>query len=420
MERTGLRSPEMPGRAALYELPPKLAAPAYAVLRLVLLFADREADDPWIATDEIRPWEEELLRSASADPLLQCLAVILGLLGEYPSVDLGALAYACLAAADGAHRLNAEETGLAFTEAAALCRPENARLAYLAGKSLKNSGRSREAERWMTRATTLARGSGDWLAYALCQNSLGMLHWESGANPQSRAHLHRGLRRARQHRLRNIEGIILHNLFLVGVTSGELMGVEEYAKKAFELYRPHHPRLPALAYDIAYYWLTRGYATRSLPLFVQLIDCFEQPEQRIQVLAAQARAAGATGNTQAFESAWADAHELLASARIRTTRAAALIDLGLGAAHLERWRAAQTPFEDAIASAEALQQSDMLIRAEECLRAVRLHRNPDTLPRPVQVSRHHPAAEELARDCMDALSIFGEAAHCLTGEDAFI
>lgn len=420
IERTGLRPPELPARVAIDELQPRLASVAYPVLRLVLLFADQEPDAGWFDAAGMRVWEEELLRMASGDPLLQPLAVIVGLLVEAWAADREALSYACLAAADGAHGLNAEGTGLAFTEAAALCRPENARLAYLAGRSFKNSGRRREAERWLTRAARIAHGSGDGLAYALCHNSLGMLHWECGANPKSRTHLRRALRSARQHRYRNVEGMVLHNLFIVGFTSGDLEGVEDHARRAFELYRPHHPRLPALAYDIAYYWLTRGYATRALPIFQALAARFEDPEQQLQVLAAQVRAAGAAGDANAFERAWADAHELLASADIRATRTAAMVDLGLGAAHLERWPAAEAPFVDAMAAAEAWGQSDMLIRAEECLRAVRLGRNPDTLPRPAQMRRHQPAAEGLARECLHALSVYHEAVHCPAGEDAFV
>jgi tetratricopeptide (TPR) repeat protein len=419
IEREGLRSPELPARAALQELQPRLASVVYPVLRLVLLFTEaRHAE--WFAADDLRRWEVELLRDSSGDPLVQVMAVIVGFLADAPAGDTMALPYACLAAADHAHQLNAEETALLFTEAAALCRPENARLAYLAGRSLKNSGRAREAERWLTRAMKVARGSGDGLAYALCHNSLGMLHWESGANSKARTHLRRALRSARQHRHRNVEGIVLHNLFIVGFTSGDLEGVEEFARRAFELYRPHHPRLPALAYDIAYYWLTRGYAARALPIFRALEERFDQPEQRIQVLAAQVRAAGAAGDAEAFERAWADAHELLASATVRTTRTAALVDLGLGAAHLERWGVAQVPFVDAIASAEALGQSDMLIRAEECLRAVRVGRNPDTLPRPAQMSRRQVAAESLASECLHALSVFSAAVHCPAGDDALM
>jgi tetratricopeptide (TPR) repeat protein len=420
IERTGLRSPELPARAALDELPPRLASAVYPVLRLVLLFADQEPDAERMDTAGMRVWEEELLRTASGDLLLLPLAVIVGLLAEAWPVDRATLSYACLAAADAAHQLNAEGTGLAFTEAAALCRPENARLAYLAGRSFKNGGRRREAERWLTRAARIAHGSGDGLAYALCHNSLGMLHWECGANPKSRTHLRRALRSARQHRHRNVQAIVLHNLFLVGVTSGDLEGVEEYARRAFDLYGPHNPRLPALAYDVAYYWLTRGHAARALPIFQALGERFEDPEQRIQVLAAQARAAGAAGEVNAFDRAWADAHELLASASIRATRAAALVDLGLGAAHSERWPAAEAPFLEAMASAEALGQCDMLIRAEECLRAVRSGMNPDTLPRPAQISRYQPAAEGLARACLHALSVFREAVHCPAGEDAFM
>ncbi|HEX2205437.1 MAG TPA: hypothetical protein VHG91_19155 [Longimicrobium sp.] len=302
-------------------------------------------------------------------------------------------------------------------DAAALLRPEEARYVYLAGRVAKCEKRHREAERWLRRASSLAYRDDDWLTYALSLKDLGMLAWDQGVFGRARSLLFRALRYARKQGDPGVEGVILHNIFVVRVTGGDFEGVEAVARQAFERYLPYHDRLPALAYDLTYYWLTRGYAFRAIPVLRSLVPHFKQQAQRLQVLSALGRAAGAVGDLEVFQEAWKEASSVRGLHPRLDTNAAALSDFGFGAAHLGLWETARACFEEAAAAAEELGQSDMLIRAEAGIEAVSRHENPDTLVRPLVASGQGP--DPFMRQVLDTLESLSDAARKHRQREAF-
>lgn len=420
IDTPALRTSGITAGVVFEELDASAALPVFEVLHALFLYAGRERESPWFSPERVREWEEELLLSGLDPELRNVLGVLVGHLADPARLDLPALSRACLVGAEWALWRSAERTATVFFEAGALLRPDNARFAYMAGRAFKTKEMSREAEQWLVRASKLARWGRDWSTYVLAENSLGMLHWDHGAGSRARLHLERARRESRKHGLRAVEAIALHNLFVIHVTAGELDGVEEYARKALARYLPNHSRIPALAYDIAYYWLTRGYAGRALPIFRKLVHHFPEPRQRIQVLAAIARAAGACGDGETFEDAWTDSRAVLGAPGACRTWAAALVDLGLGAAHMEQWERARGCFEEAAAHAERLGQSDVLIRADACLEAVRERRNPDTIQRPARVLAARGPDEEFAGECLQALRIYTETAQCPAEAESLI
>lgn len=401
-DHTTVHAPEVPGAPLLSELPPELALRAWDVLRAVLLFAAREPRAAFHAPDTARRWEEALLRDGGEPDLLNPLAVIVGELAAPARADRPRVAQACVAVAEWALARGAVESALAFFEAAALALPQNGRYALVAGRALKTRGRMKEAERWLQRARKLTRRSRDWEAHVLSTSSLGMLFWAEGAPARARTHLERGRALARRHGLRVLEGEMLHNLLVVAINMEDHALAESYARAALERYLPAHPRLPALAYDTAYYWLTRGHAARALAIFRELLPRFADPVQRFQVLAATARAAGAGGQRAPFEQAWRRAAKLLREGAPGVAIPAALIDLGLGAAHFERWERARAALAEALAAARRYSHAEELVRAEGYLAAVEDGRNPDPL-----VARAAPMSracdERHARPFIDAL-----------------
>lgn len=407
-DRTVLPLAEPGGEPILREVDPACAVPLFEVYRTVLLFAGHPQGESWPLTARLREREEEMLRSGLEPALRDPLAVILGQIADPARADPGKLAWACLHVTDWALAHDAPDTALAFAEAAALCAPASGRWALIHGRMLKNQGRLKDADLWLRRARVVSRRNHDVETEVLSLNALGMVFWKQGAISKAWKSLHRARRIARRQHLRVPEGEALHNLFVLAVTAGELDNAEEYALGAAERYLPSDVRLPALAYDIAYYWLTRGYPQRALPVLQQLEPHFSRPGQRIQVLSATARAASAAGDRAGYEAAWSKASELLRGSSVRSTLAAALLDLGLAAAHSADWDRAEAAFHEALDASRRFGHGDTQLRVEECLSAVRERRNPDPIIRPAKIAMNQVPAERLARRFVIALANLAE------------
>jgi tetratricopeptide (TPR) repeat protein len=273
----------------------------------------------------------------------------------------------------------ARRTALAFQEASALCWPDNGRCALAVGRAYRTRGLLKDAERWLRRARSLTLWDRDWEAHALAVNTLGMVCWHEGASGKALRHLHRALRITRRYKFRKLEGEILHNLLVVAITSDDANNVEQYAAAAFERYLPDHHRIPALAYDLAYYWLMRGNAASALAVFTHLLAHFSDPHQQIQVLAATARAAGLRRQPDLFDRAWAQACTLIGKHGPHVSVAPALLDLALGAAHLGRFADARTACRMALHTAEEQSQLDVVTRADAYMTEMEKDENPDAL-----------------------------------------
>lgn len=400
---------EVAGHAVLSELPATVAVPVWDVLRAVLLSATKAASPASYAPATLKGWEEGLLRASERAPgeapLWDALAVVVHELSRKAKANHHRLSQACLAVADWALGQGHTETSLAFHEAAALAFPENARFAVLAGRAYRRHGRLRQAEPWLKRAILLSRAFKDWETHALAVNTLGMVHWVQGSNPKALGLLHRARRVARRHGHRTLEGEILHNLMVVAMTSGDAAKVAPYASAAFDRYLPSsHQRLPALAYDLAYYWLTCGYAARSLPILLSLKPHFNDPPQLAQLLSATARAAGACQMREPFDEAWDGAFRIIGAGEVGLPLSAVLIDLGFGAAHFGLFPEAESAFARALSAAEECGEYDNIVRADACIAAVRGAHNPDTITRPQSVSGAQQETEEFAQRFVKALS----------------
>ncbi|HEU0015483.1 MAG TPA: hypothetical protein VFQ45_17465 [Longimicrobium sp.] len=368
-DRTRLPAAEVAGARILSELPGPAGREVWRVLRLVLDFAAGQHAVEWFDAAYLDAWEEHILRGPLEAPLRLPLGVIVGELTAPHEAERPLLGHGCWCVADWASG-RYEETALAFAEAAALCWPENGRYAMVAGRLFRKAGRLREAELWLRRARRLAVWHEDWEAAVLSTSSMGMLEWERGNYKPSIEHLEQAERLARRHQLRRLEGEVLHNRVLLAVFTGQTDAATTYAEAALDRYLPVHPQLPALAYDLAYLWLTKGYARRALPVFESLLPHFKEPERRLQVYAAIAKAAGLLGDRDRFRNASARVEEIAAiQPRVRTL-AAALVDAGLGAAELGDAVVAREALQRGLAVAEAAGQADMVVAAERAINRI--------------------------------------------------
>ncbi|MBW3572748.1 MAG: tetratricopeptide repeat protein [Gemmatimonadetes bacterium] len=364
---------EVAGTQIVRELPPEVALTVWQVLRSVLLWA---AEIPGQRGDLFEPrameqWERELLEG-TFDPDLRCpLAVIVGELAAPEAASPEHLAHACLCVTEWGLGRNATRTALAFTEAAALCRPDHPRYAWMAGRLLRTHGYLREAEQWIKRSVRVAASRSDWEAQTLGLNSLGNVFYDAGKYREAQQSQLQALRSVRKHGLRHRKGEVLHDLFVATAYMGDLDQAEEYARAALDQYLPRHDRLAALAYDVAFLWMKRGEFARALPVLVELSEHFQEPHERVVVLASTARAAAACGEEAVYARFSAEAARLAAESSTGRGVPHALYELGLGASSLGRWDTAEKFLLRAESAARVRGEADVIVNAENALSAVR-------------------------------------------------
>jgi tetratricopeptide (TPR) repeat protein len=373
---------EVAGAEIVRELPAELALTVWQVLRSVLMWA---AEIPAQRGDLFEPrameqWERELLEGTFDKELRYPLAVIVGELAALESASPEQMAHACLCVTEWGLAHNSTRTALGFIEAAALCRDDHPRYAWMAGRLLRTHGFRREAEQWIKRSVRIAGNLGDWETQTLGLNSLGNVFAETGnyrlaAQTQSQA-----LRIARKHRLRDREGEVLHDLFVATAHLGDLDLAEKHALGALDIYRAGHSRLLLLAHDVAFLWMQRGQYDRALPVLIALSDHSCDARDRILVLASGAWAAGMCGEETHYQRIAEQVLELAEQSVGGHGVPRALYELGLGAWGLERWESAENFLARAEAAARAGGEADIIVEAEASLVAIRQRRsaNPST------------------------------------------
>lgn len=383
------------GAEIVRELAPDVALSVWQTLRSVLMWA---AEEPAARGDLFEPcamaeWELELLE-ATWDPDVRFpLAVLVGELGDPMRAQPERLARACLCVTDWALARNAVSTALGYAEAAALCWPDHPRYAWMVGRLMRTHGRLREAEQWIKRTVRVAANTGDWDAQTLGLNSLGNTYADVGSYRQAYSSHTQALRIARKHSLREREGEVLHDLFVTACSLGDLDAAEGFARDTLEIYHSGHPRLPALAHDVAVLWMDRGQFGRALPVFVALAEHFTDFSDQVLNAASASRAAAACGDGEVH--AWF-AGVVLALADenpVGRNVPRALYQVGLGAWTLDQWPMAEDFLTRAESSARGRGEADVLLLAASALDAVRERKPAEAAPS--QPARVKPDRETL-------------------------
>lgn len=314
---------------------------------------------------------EEIRDADVPAELVDPLTVIGQMLGNAAGTEGETAAEACTEIASWAEERGAGSTQLAFTQAAALAAPRSAELAHRVGVISRQRGDMARAETWYRHAIMIGRQVGDWTSYSLAYIALGNMLIERGNFPGAhRMHI-KALRAARRKGLRKIQGMALHDLFVIAGETGRHTQAEEYARHAFRAYGPHHPRLPALAQDVAYSWLHQGHFARVLPIFQALLPHFSNTSEEIIAHAHIARAAGGAGHRDVFRKAWVEVMRLAREPLSTSRLASAMMDLAEGAASLGEWDRAEQAAERASTAARERSEAKILHRAESLLDSVK-------------------------------------------------
>jgi tetratricopeptide (TPR) repeat protein len=364
------------GLAVLEEVGGPLGFLLWQASRDVTLWAVMGPDDrPGLFAPGADTWLHSLLRTTGVDVQLESpLMTIVRSVGQPEAARPEALELACQHIAHWADQHNYLATAIAFGQAAALTVPHDAGAAYAVGRLARRRAEYSRAETWFRRSIALARQSGDWTSYALAFSGMGNLYMQRGSYPAARRFHVRALRAARRHSLRPIQGSALHDLFVIAANSHARDDAERYARGAFDAYGPDHPRLAALANDIAYFWMERGHFAPALTVFEALLPHMTRQEDRLVALANIVRAAAGAGERRQFEQTWDEVWDGLSRDGGAPNAAQVLLELAHGAAQLGEIERAERAAERAVSAARERGESKILLTAESVLESVRRSR----------------------------------------------
>ncbi|HEX6368793.1 MAG TPA: tetratricopeptide repeat protein [Longimicrobium sp.] len=306
---------------------------------------------------------------------------------------------ACRQAADWAEQRGLLATAVTLATAAALASPAHAGAAFRVGQIARRNNQGARAETWFRRAVGLGRQAKDWLSYSEAFLGLGNLYKARGNYPAARRFHIRGLRAARRHALRDVQGRALHDLFTIAVETSPPAEAQELARLAFRAYGPRHPKLPALAHDVAYFWMSQGRFEPALEVFRAVLPHLHDASDRIICSGNVGRAAGATGDRAVFDEAWEQVWGAESEWDKLPLAAQALLELAHGASSLRDWGRAERAAESARDLGQRKGAGQVVIESEAVLDAARRKRG---VEQPV-VSATPEDTQDLAADFVRSL-----------------
>lgn len=349
----------------------------------------------------------EILSVGPQAPLEEALGVITGMVGRPERTRAEQVALACRRIAQWAEAQGHLATALAFFQGAALACPGDAASAFKVGQIARKRAENARAESWFRRTIALARQAGDWSSYALAFLGLGTLYMQKGNFPIARKFYVRCLRAARRHCLKDTLGCANHDLMAISILSGSTEGVERYARAAFDAYGRGNQRLPRLAHDVAYFWITQGHFSRAIPVLRALVPHTRSASEQLILFSNLARAAGATGNRDLFDQGWDRALEIIDQGTVVDQSAEAWLELAHGAVSLKQWARASRAAGRALELATNRGEARIRLSAESVLDSMRLGQpqQPETT---IAETGYDLEAEVLASDFVASLSGYVE------------
>jgi len=305
---------------------------------------------------------------------------------------------ACLCIATWAKDQQYRFTALAYTQAAALLRPSDPVLAYRVGRMARDASQYPRAESWLRVAVKLSRGN-DWKTYALAYIALANLYLDVGNFPAARSLAHRVIRTAQRHSLPALAGMAYHALFIMAAQSGAAKEAHDLALAAFAHYGQDHPRIPALAHDLASFWSIWGRFERSLPVFRAIARWFPAPDDLVVVSANRARAAAALGLEGEYKTAFAETISILPQCGSAPRKADASLTLARSAASMKEFALAEEYGTRAHRLSQEHGLHQLQMEAEAALDAIKAERDVITGP------SEPPSARETGNQLAGALAL---------------
>jgi tetratricopeptide (TPR) repeat protein len=397
------------GLGVLDELSGERGLVLWQSLRDALLWADAQDGEraALFSSDAERTRMAMIMAVQPAAEVEEPMTVLARMLGEPTRISEEMVALACRRISQWSDDEGLLATALAFAQAAATVTPGDAGAAFAVGKLARRRAEYARAETWFRRTIALARQIGDWATYAQAFIGLGSLYLQRGSFPGARRFLIRAVRAAQRNSLHAIEGAAYHDLFVVAMYADRPEEAQQYARAAFDAYGEHHGALPALAQDVAYWWVTQGYYARALPVLRSTLAHFPHPNERLATLGSIARATGGLGDRNGFREAWEACYDLIENTSVGEKAAQGLMDVAHGAASLALWDKAETAAREAYEIGMRRGEAKIRLEAEALIDSVRHHRTVEirmASVRPEVVQAGDTLAQDFERTLQTAMA----------------
>lgn len=264
-------------------------------------------------------------------------------------------------------------TQLHFACTAVLFDPDDPSLAYQAGRVARDLARWDIAEKLLEHSIAVAGRQRDREAQATSMTGLANLHSHRGNYRAATKLLEAALDFARQHRLKSVTGVILHDLMGLNVLLKNYPLAEALAREALEAYGIDHANTTALIHDLALIWLEREQFHSAASMLSALPHYKISENGKAVVLANLALAEAGCGRLAAARKVWNDSWAIVRGldSRYHGVTAAAL-RLSEAAAWMEDWCLARQAAEHAQHLAEARDEIDVVVKAEAVLARVEM------------------------------------------------
>jgi tetratricopeptide (TPR) repeat protein len=244
--------------------------------------------------------------------------------------------------------MNWPEVAIHFAELAARIEPEKPDRSGTAGRVCRIGGDTHRASIWYLRAARLARVQNNQIEFAKAHLGLGNLAGDLGHLEVAQRHQEKALRAAMSVGKRSLAMYAYHNLLLLKLYAGDFDSAWVHAKDALSSYKRDHPRLSALAHDIALLFARMGYHSSAIPIFEAVLPTMGREHERMIVLANVARAAAATRDRLGYERA---AREIVSAIEAgQAVPVSARYNLACAAQTYEDWSRAEMLIEGVLAT----------------------------------------------------------------------
>ncbi|HEV2150216.1 MAG TPA: tetratricopeptide repeat protein [Longimicrobiaceae bacterium] len=269
------------------------------------------------------------------DQLRGWLRVVARILEGSGPAEADEVAGACRRISDWAEGRGLPQTAIWYAQAVALLAPTVAEHACTVGALCRRASEYTRAMTWYSRSIGLARRRADRRTYARAYRGIGQILMYQGSYDAAEQAFDRAFKSARRAGIRDVAAQALHDLFTVAVETGRTAEAEELARRTFSAYPSAHPRLPALAHDVAVFWMLNGSPARALPVLQAVLPTLRDLSDRLYTISGIARAAGAVGDQVTFLSAWTETWGIIDANPHLECVTSSLICLALGSAALD-------------------------------------------------------------------------------------
>ena len=315
------------------------------------------------------------------------------------------VAEACFNISEWAFTAGGAGTALEFIQAAALADPLKALFAYRVSVYSASRGEYARAETWARQTMSAGRRTRDWKHFVYGLLSLAMIYRWRGNLPLSRKTMHRAVKVALRHSLRETAAYAYTGL-LGSIEPTRTAEINRYARAALKAFGPGHHYLPGLAHNVAMTWMETGYFGPALRVFRRIPHDFARPEGRLGIAANMARAAAAAGDLQTYRETRERCEVLLKHPAARISASVSLINLARAALLAGDWDYAEGATERARLLALELGQAQEVMSAEALADALRSERLVGSRPRNDLPESPAPV-EQLAEELSAALETAG-------------